>query len=239
MGTPVEQRGEERNRVIGRPPSEVGERAQGPVYTAKSAGQWPPGGCSGEQEPPRRPALDGWLRERLLEQRIVIVRGYLDSETATSLSAQLLSLDAAGTDPLQLRLDSSDGDLTAALALVDTFEALAAPVHLVAAGEIGGASLALLAAADHRAGQPHARFRLSEPRTDLQGSAGEVIGRAGHYLQMLDTLIVRLAELTGKPRHLIETDLGTGRYLTAAEAREYGLLDTVHRSRSGEGRDES
>lgn len=211
-----------------------GEHPRVPVGTEWLAGEerfpweWPPGRPSGGEEPARRPALDGWLRERLLGQRIVLIQGHLDSETATNLSAQILSLDAAGDDPVQLRLDSRDGDLTAVLALVDTLDALVAPAHLVVAGEVGGASLALLTAADHRAGQPHARFRLSEPRTDLQGGASEVMARASQYMQMLETLIVRLADLTGKPRHRIETDLGTGRYLPAADAKEYGLLDVVN-----------
>lgn len=234
----IERQGGERNRVVGRVARATDERAKRLTNAERFPWEWPPGRPSREEEPPRRPALDGWLRERLLEQRVVLIQGHLDNETATSLSAQILSLDAAGTRPVQLRLDSPDGDLTAALALVDTFDALVAPVHLVAAGEVGGASLALLTAADHRAGQPHARFRLGEPRTDMQGSAGEVMARASQYLQMLDTLIVRLSELTGKPRHQIETDLCTGRYLTAAEAKEYGLLETVHHPRSGDDRDE-
>lgn len=206
--------------------------------TRTTAGQPPPEWSPGQppepgRSPPSGGELHGWLQQRLFDQRIVMVRGHLGNEVAAELAGQLLALDASGTDPVRLHLDSPDGELTAVLTLLDTLDNLAAPVHLTVAGEIGGASLGLLAATGERAAQQHARFRFGEARGELQGKVGELLAQTSQHLQLLDTLIVRLAEATGHPRHRIEDDLTRGGYLTADEAREYGLIDTVNKPRSG------
>ena len=84
------------------------------------------------------------------------------------------------------------------------------------------------AAAQHRSALVHARIRMSEPRAGtLSGTADEVTAAAGRYLRELEEMAVRLAEATGQPRSRIEDDLSAGRLLSAAEAKEYGLVDEV------------
>ncbi|GIF12001.1 ATP-dependent Clp protease proteolytic subunit [Actinoplanes teichomyceticus] len=178
--------------------------------------------------PPAGPGLPGWLEERLFEQRIVMLRGQLTSEVATALSAALLTLDAAGQAPIQLHVACPGGDLSAALAVVDVLDALVSPVHSLVTAEAGGAALAVLAAADRRAAYRHARFKLTEPRAaGVTGTADEVAAAAGQHLRELEEVVVRLAEVTGRPRSRVEDDLSAGRSLSAAEALEYGLLDEV------------
>lgn len=157
----------------------------------------------------------------------MITRGPLDRDAATRLSAQIFTLDAMGTEPVRLHVDAPDGGIDAAFVLVDALDLLVAPVHLTVLGELGGPALGLLVAADRRVAHPHARFRLAEPRAEVRGTAEEVTTQASQQLQLLDTLIERLAGLTGRPRHEVETDLGTGRYLTAREAVEYRLVDEI------------
>jgi ATP-dependent Clp protease protease subunit len=174
------------------------------------------------------PGLPGWLEERLFDQRIVMVRGHLSNETATGIAAALLTLDAAGADPVQLHVASAGGDLSAALAVIDVIDAMVAPVHAVVTSEAGGAVLPILAAADRRSAYRHARFKLAEPRAGgVTGTADEVAAAAGQHLRELEEAVLRLAEVTGKPRSRVEDDLSQGRTLTAAEAVEYGLIDEV------------
>src|SRR6266545_1007768 len=72
------------------------------------------------------------------------------------------------------------------------------------------------------------RIRLAEPRVDdVSGTADQIVGQASRHLQMLEDLILRLADVTGKPRSQLETDLSDGRLLSAPEALEYGLIDEV------------
>jgi ATP-dependent Clp protease protease subunit len=188
-----------------------------------SPGSWPPGMPGGDG-----PSLPGWLEERLFDQRIVMVRGPLTQQGATGIAAALLTLDAAGPAPVQLHVASSGGDLGAALAVIDVIDSMAAPVHAVVTSEAGGAVLAVLAAAAQRSAYKHARFKLAEPRAaGLTGTADEVAAAAGQHLRELEEVVLRLAEVTHQTRSRIEDDLSTGRTLSATEAREYGLIDTV------------
>jgi ATP-dependent Clp protease protease subunit len=177
---------------------------------------------------PGGPGIPGWLEERLFDQRIVMVRGPLRQQTASGVAAALLTLDASGPDPVQLHVASMGGDLGAALAVIDVIESMAAPVHAVVTSEAGGAVLAVLAAAQQRAAFRHARFKLTEPRAaGLTGTADEVAAAAGQHLRELEEIVLRLVELTGQTRSRIEDDLSAGRTLSAAEAKDYGLIETV------------
>jgi ATP-dependent Clp protease protease subunit len=105
---------------------------------------------------------------------------------------------------------------------------MAAPVHAVVTSEAGGAVLAVLAAAQQRSAYRHARFKLAEPRAaGVTGTADEVAAAAGQHLRELEEVVLRLVELTGQTRSRIEDDLSSGRVLSAEEARDYGLIDTV------------
>ncbi len=184
---------------------------------------------------PGQPSLPGdgerispWLEERLFDRRIVILRGRLEGSVASQVAAALLALDILGTEPVELHLSARDGELVAAFAIVDAIDALRAPVHVVVTSEVGGAALAVLAAANRRLAFKHAQVRLTEPRVaTVAGTADEVTAAAGQYLRDLEEMAVRLAEVTGQPRSRIEDDLTAGRILTAEEAREYGLIDEI------------
>jgi ATP-dependent Clp protease protease subunit len=193
-------------------------------YPYRTPEPWPP--------PPSGPGpaehLSPWLEERLFDRRIVMLRGPLSPGTASQVAAALLTLDAMGTETVQLHVSAPDGELTAAFTVVDALDAMRAPVHAVVTAEAGGAAVAVLAAAERRLAYRHARIRLSEPRSEtVAGTADEVAAAAGQYLRELEEMAVRLAEVTGQPRSRVEDDLSAGRILTAEQAREYGLIDEI------------
>ncbi|GIE96978.1 ATP-dependent Clp protease proteolytic subunit [Paractinoplanes rishiriensis] len=174
------------------------------------------------------PGLPGWLEERLFDQRIVMIRGPLTNEAASSIAAALLTLDAAGPAPVQMHLAGDGGELAAALAVIDVVDAMAAPVHALVTSLAGGAVVAVLSAAEKRAAYRHARFRLTEPHaTGVTGTADEVTRAAGQHLRELEEVVLRLVEVTGQSRSRIEDDLSAGRNLSAQEAVEYGLIDEI------------
>ncbi len=189
----------------------------------RTPGAWPdatPGGMG--------PQIPGWLEERLFDQRIVMVRGPLTAQAASGIAAALLTLDAAGPQPVQLHVASGGGDLNAAHAVIDVIDAMAGPVHATVTSEAGGAVLAVLAAAAKRSAYRHARFRMTEPRAaGVMGTADEVAAAAGQHLRELEEVVLRLVEVTGQTRSRIEDDLSAGRVLSAAEAKDYGLIDEV------------
>ena len=157
-----------------------------------------------------------------------MLRGTLTGAVATSVAAALLTLDATGPEPVQLHVASPGGELAAAFAVIDAMDAMAAPVHAVVTAQAGGAVIAVLAAAQRRSAYRHARFHFVEPQAaGVTGTADEVARAAGQHLRELEEIIIRLAQITGQPRSRVEDDLSAGRMLSAEEARDYGLIDTV------------
>ena len=165
--------------------------------------------------------------DRLLERRIVLVTGHLDDGVAGLAAAQLMLLDASGDEPVELRLSCPDGDLDASVALADTVDLVGVTVRAVCSGRVGGPALAPLAAADRRVSHPHCLFVLRDPAVKLEGRADDVATFAASHRQQLDGLHARLAEATGQPREHVETDMRTGKTLTAEAAVQYGLVEEI------------
>jgi ATP-dependent Clp protease, protease subunit len=173
---------------------------------------------------PERSPWPGRLYERLFEQRIVLAHGELDDEAATSLCAQLLTLDAERNEPIRLEVQGLNAELAAALTVMGVLDVLRVPVHAYAGGQVGGPALGVLAAATHRRAYPNAVFTLSEPRLGFEGSATSLSSREEQVRVMLDTLYLRLADVTGREVDEIREDARRGRYLTVDDAIGYGLV---------------
>jgi len=171
------------------------------------------------------------LLARLLDQRIVLVHGPLEPERTTELAAALLTLDAEGSDPVSVRLDSPGGDLGAALMLADTIDLMRAPVQLTCVGEVAGAAVAIVTAAYRRHATPNARFHLVEPRAapaETRGSANQIAAFAAQQEAMLQQLCARIATVTSHDAVGIREQLRSpGRVLSAQEAVEYGLVEGI------------
>jgi ATP-dependent Clp protease protease subunit len=190
----------------------------------------PPGGPEPGPLPPTRVWLDphlGWqdkLYERLLEQRIVLASGILDDAAATRLSAQVLTLDAEGDGPIRLELQNLQAELPAAVALMGVLDVVRAEIQAFASGQTSGPALGVLASCPRRFGYPNASFMLSEPRLRFSGTATVVSAHEQQASRMVDSLIYRIAEATGRDADEIREDTRRGRVLTVAEAIGYGLI---------------
>ena len=171
-------------------------------------------------------SLGDWLEERLFARRIVLVTGRLDDDAAAKAAAALLALDAVNR-PIDLHLDSPDGTLVAAFALIDTADTLRSTLHVLCRGLVGGPVIAVVAAADHRAAAPHARFHLSQPTARFIGSPEDIAARSRRQQDLLWKLYARLARRTGRAAEEIAEDMRRGRFLDAREALAYGLIDEI------------
>jgi ATP-dependent Clp protease protease subunit len=182
-----------------------------------------------DEEPPAPPPPPTpWLDEQLFGRRMVFLRGPIEPEMAARAAATLLALDASGTDPISMHISAEQGTLTAVWTLVDAIDAVEAPVHATAVGEVSAAALGVFCAAAQRSAFPHARFRLAEPKVSSPGgTADQVVAEAGRYLRDLEDLILRIAAATGQPRSRVEDDLQSGRVLSAEEALGYGLITAI------------
>jgi ATP-dependent Clp protease protease subunit len=174
-----------------------------------------------------RSSLADEVAQRLLERRMVRVVGRLDAAAADDAAARLLLLDRRGSEPIDLTLSCPDGDVVAAMALADTIETLGAEVRTTCSGQVGGAALVAYAVADRRLAQPHATFHLTEPTEEAEGRATDIARRAAYHAEVAESMCRRLAAVTGRPADTVAADLRSNRYLTAAEAQDYGLVDEV------------
>ena len=224
----------------------------GPLPGSPPPGNPPPGGPHPPETPwpgaprrpetPHRPAVpsvpdvtptqmwpdrSGWpgqVYQRLFDRRIVLAHGYLDDEAATSLCAQLLTLDAELYEPIRLEVQGLTAELAAALTVMGVLDVLRVPVRAYAAGQVGGPALGVLAAATERRAYPNAAFMLSEPRLDFEGSATSLSAHEQQVRTMLDAFYLRLADATGHEVDEIRADSRRGRYLTVEDAIGYGLI---------------
>ncbi|MCU1619248.1 MAG: putative ATP-dependent Clp protease [Modestobacter sp.] len=185
--------------------------APGPVSASSSVQVWAP----------------DQLAERLLDQRVVVLAGELDTETANRAIASLALLDASGDEPVQLRLSGVRVDLGIALGLVDALDLMGAPVHVTALGTLTGAAIALLAVGDVRIAAPHALLQMADPRPPGGVRGWDVEAWAADHTRQVQRLHERLAQASGRPVEEIAADMHAGRLLTVSEAHTYGLVDTA------------
>ena len=224
----------------GRPwpgPPGPGEPPAHPGHPGEPGHPGAPGWPAPHREPPGYPVVPpsrvwtdqgdwpGRVYQRLLEQRIVLASGLLDGPAASVLSAQLLTLDAEGDGPVRLELQGLDAELPAALTVMGVLDVLRVPVTGYAAGQVSGPALGVLAACAQRRGYPSAVLGLTEPKLNLDGTATQVRAQEEQVESMVDTLYIRLAEVTGHEVDEIRADARNGRFFTVPEAVAYGLLD--------------
>ena len=207
----------------GRPQPPATPPASPPAYPATSPAR---GWVTGQG------AWPGALYQRLMERRIVLASGRLDTEAATLLSAQLLTLDAEGDQPVRLELQGLEAELPSALTVMGVLDVVRAPVTGYVAGQLTGAALGVLAACPHRLAYPNAVLALAEPKLSLGGTATEVSIQEEQVRAMLDSLYLRLAEVTGQEVDTVRQDARHGRFFTVPGAVSYGLIE-------GEARPES
>jgi len=180
--------------------------------------------------PPAGQPVDGHhrsARDRLFDQRVVFLWGYLDDTLASRLAIELMTLDANGDDPVQLHIDCPGGTLEAALCLIDVVDLLGVELTATCVGQAAGPAIGPLAVAPHRRATPHARFRLSEPVFELSGPARELDASAASHRAQFRRFCERVAGSLGLAPETLETDLATGRFLDADQALEYGLIDEI------------
>lgn len=170
---------------------------------------------------------DDWLQERLLDRRVVFLRGELDDELAGRVAVELMTLDATGDDPINLYVDSPGGSFEAAFTVIDTIDLVGIDVVTTAMGRVEGPAVGVVAAGHHRRATPNARFRLSQPSHTMTGRATELETWARHRTEQLANFVRRLVQATGQPAEHLELALDRGLYMNADEALHYRLVDEI------------
>ncbi len=167
---------------------------------------------------------------RLLKERIVFLGTQVDDTSANLICAQLLLLAAEEPDKdISLYINSPGGSVTAGLAVYDTMQFVPCDVSTVCMGLAASMGQFLLCAGQpgKRFALPHSRILMHQPSGQAQGQAADIAIQAEQIIYLKRMMAERIALHTGQPVERIETDSDRDRWFTAAEAKDYGFIDTV------------
>jgi len=173
------------------------------------------------------------IYSRLLKDRIIFLGGPIDEAVANVVVAQLLFLDAEDPEKdVFLYINSPGGSITAGMAIYDTMQYIRADVQTICIGMAASMGAFLLAAGakGKRTALPNSEILIHQPLiggSGLSGQATEIEIHAKHLLKIKDKLNKILAEKTGKLLETVEKDTDRDHYMSAEEAKEYGLVDQI------------
>ena len=170
------------------------------------------------------------IYSRLLKDRIIFLGEEVNDVSAGLIVSQLLFLEAEdpGKD-IQLYINSPGGSVTAGMAIYDTMQYIKCDVSTICLGMAASMGAFLLAggAKGKRFALPHSTIMIHQPSGGAQGQATEIQLVADHIAQTKRTLNELLAANTGQPIEVVERDTDRDNYMTAEEAKAYGLIDGV------------
>ncbi|WP_406818733.1 ATP-dependent Clp endopeptidase proteolytic subunit ClpP [Staphylococcus aureus] len=170
------------------------------------------------------------IYSRLLKDRIIMLGSQIDDNVANSIVSQLLFLQAQDSEKdIYLYINSPGGSVTAGFAIYDTIQHIKPDVQTICIGMAASMGSFLLAAGakGKRFALPNAEVMIHQPLGGAQGQATEIEIAANHILKTREKLNRILSERTGQSIEKIQKDTDCDNFLTAEEAKEYGLIDEV------------
>lgn len=170
------------------------------------------------------------IYSRLLKDRIIFLGGEVDDDTANIIVAQMLFLEADDPDKdIFLYINSPGGSVSAGMAIYDTMQYIKCEVSTICVGLAAsmGAFLLTAGAKGKRRALPNAEIMIHQPSGGARGQATDMNIQVEQILRIKKRLNAILAERTGQPVEKIAADTERDNYLTAAEAKDYGLIDEI------------
>jgi ATP-dependent Clp protease, protease subunit len=170
------------------------------------------------------------IYSRLLKDRIIFLSGEINDAVASSIVAQLLFLEAEAADKdIYLYVNSPGGVVTSGLSIFDTMRYIKPDVCTICIGQAASMGAFLLSSGTKgkRYALAHARIMIHQPLGGAQGQATDIAIQAKEILRMKEELNQILADNTGQDMAKITSDAERDFYMSAAEAKEYGLVDRV------------
>jgi ATP-dependent Clp protease protease subunit len=170
------------------------------------------------------------IYSRLLKERVVFLVGPVDDHTANVIVAQLLFLESENPDKdIHLYINSPGGSVTAGLAIYDTMQFISCDVATYCVGQAASMGAILLTAGTKgkRNALPNSRIMIHQPLGGFQGQAADIDIHAKEILRVRDKLNEILVKHTGKDLDQIRHDTDRDYFMTADEAKDYNLIDTV------------
>jgi len=177
------------------------------------------------------------IYSRLLKERVVFMVGPVDDYMANVIVAQLLFLESENPDKdINFYINSPGGAVTAGLAIYDTMQFIKPHVSTMCIGQACsmGSFLLMAGAKGKRFALPNSRIMIHQPSGGAQGQATDIEIQAREILYVRERLNKLYVQHTGQPLEKIEADMERDRFMSAADAKAYGLIDEVLDKRAGE-----
>jgi ATP-dependent Clp protease protease subunit len=173
------------------------------------------------------------IYSRLLKDRIVFLGGPIDDHSANLIIAQLLFLQSE--DPkkdITMYINSPGGSVTSTLAIIDTMNLISCDVSTVCVGlaASGGAWVLSAGKKGKRYALPNSEVMIHQPLGGTEGQASDIAITAKHILKIKDNLVRIMAKNTGQKIEQIEKDVDRDFYMSAEEAKKYGIIDSIIKS---------
>ncbi len=171
---------------------------------------------------------------RLLKERIIFLTGPVEDGMAALITAQLLFLESENPKKeIAMYINSPGGVVTSGLAIYDTMQYIRSPVATVCIGMAASMGSFLLCAGEpgHRVALPNARIMVHQPSGGFRGQASDIERHAEDIIKTKKRLNALYAKHTGKPVEDIERSLDRDNFLSAEEAKDFGLVDHVYEKR--------
>lgn len=170
------------------------------------------------------------IYSRMLKERVVFLVGEVNDHSANSIVAQMLFLEAENpAAPINFYINSPGGSVSAGLAIYDTMNFVACPIHTLCMGQAAsmGAFLLSAGAKGHRMALPNARVMIHQPLGGAQGQASDIQIQAKEILYLKGLLNGIMAKNSGKSIDEMEAATDRDNFMSALEAMDYGLIDKV------------
>jgi len=174
------------------------------------------------------------IYSRLLKERIIFLGAPITDEIANIVIAQLLFLEAESSDrEISIYINNPGGIVTSGLAIVDTMRFIKSPIATYCLGQAASMAAIILACGTKgkRKALPNARIMIHQPLGGVQGQATDIGIQAKEILRIRKRLNEILAEVTGQKLEKIEADTERDYFMTADEAKKYGIIDEVIKTR--------
>lgn len=170
------------------------------------------------------------IYSRLLKDRIIILSDEVNDATASVIVAQLLFLESEDPDKdIQLYINSPGGSITAGMAIYDTMQYIKPDVSTLCVGMAAsmGAFLLLSGTKGKRFALPNSEIMIHQPLGGMKGQASDIKIHADRIIKIRDTLNNIISEKTGQPLAKVERDTDRDNFMSAEEAKEYGIIDDI------------
>lgn len=167
---------------------------------------------------------------RLMMEKIIFLGTSINADVANIVNAQMLYLSSLGDEDITININSPGGEVYSGMAIIDTMNFIQNEIQTVCMGMAASMGAVILSCGEKgkRGALPHSRVMIHQPLGGAQGQASDILIEAEQIKLVKDELCRILAEKSGQPLEKVIADCDRDHWLTANEALEYGLIDTIY-----------